>query len=825
VLEGLPLELARLAPALGRPSVGWRTKDLGDGRTIWVGRCPFRHDSGTSGDGDLSAGTDRDGRPYVRCLHGSCTEVPALDRRLKAAARPAGPPPAGLRPLEPTPIAAALLRDLEDRRVAYHEAPTGAGKSHAEALAAACRYRDGLATALAVPTRRLAGEMLERLRDLVPDAFEAGAVAAICGRNLPPPDADADDEAGADEEPDDAGAYPIHPRTRIVVTSHAQLGRRGFSKFLRAIWTGLAAGDDEEGPRPAFALIIDEAPELVRACRWEIPLAHRVRHKDHPDGSGGRLVPLKDCPKSNRSGNCADCVRRLQCGELRFNPFAIRELGPPRGIDLDGDGHELRRPQKPLVVTAEDLALGGARRVGHTTFAAEVLAWRGRPIDANTRRTAPLYLFRGEGEGRQPPETPHEILGHLLEHAFRPVVTWERPVDEGGRDVDPELLKFRIEHPSRHAAWDEGITFPLATCNVPRLRFADLAGLEQMRRFAREQEVGIVFAGATPTTDDAAVLREVWPGLEGRRHAYPERKIRQAAVVFLDDHRGIGTLIDPRKRLVTRPLETLGALPALGLVFCSTRRVARALYDAVKVDHRSVRLAEENDEVLCLKGTLHQPADEPEDLRCYITYSRGVLGLGANVAGIRFLVVDANAFRAIASFTPGAITPEEFERARAEERLALILQNLGRALRGEAGKTVVLFVLNADRHLAAAVRASPALLEGSELAPAFAAGKGLPQLVDQARRWLEAGGGDWPEADPGRKDPKPKGRPRGSGARTKASIVEAAAAAVRAGVTWRDFARKEHVHRRLSPEEVATLRATFGAAPPPDDAGEDPVEL
>jgi hypothetical protein len=93
-LEGLPATLAELEPELGRLSVGWRRKDAADGGEIWVGRCPFPHDSGRSEDGDLDAGYHDDG-PYVRCLHGSCSRIQETNRMLKerhAKEHPAQPP-------------------------------------------------------------------------------------------------------------------------------------------------------------------------------------------------------------------------------------------------------------------------------------------------------------------------------------------------------------------------------------------------------------------------------------------------------------------------------------------------------------------------------------------------------------------------------------------------------------------------------------------------------------------------------------------------------------------------------------------------------------
>jgi P4 family phage/plasmid primase-like protien len=81
-LEGLPAELAAIDPRLADPAIGWRRKDLSDDREIWIGRCPFPHDSGRSEDADLSAGFHDDG-PYLWCLHGSCAETQEVNRLLK----------------------------------------------------------------------------------------------------------------------------------------------------------------------------------------------------------------------------------------------------------------------------------------------------------------------------------------------------------------------------------------------------------------------------------------------------------------------------------------------------------------------------------------------------------------------------------------------------------------------------------------------------------------------------------------------------------------------------------------------------------------------
>src|SRR5262249_759329 len=147
------------------------------------------------------------------------------------------------------------------------------------------------------------------------------------------------------------------------------------------------------------------------------------------------------------------------------------------------------------------------------------------PIENTTRRTASMFLWSTQSKGQHPAETSADVLSHLLEFAFRPVVVWEHPVDAAGGRVSSGTLALRIAMGDK--TWDEGILFPYQTCEVPRLLMADLAGLEQMRRFAQDYGVGIVFAGATMLSDDLHVLSEVWPNYVHRQHPYPPRKIKQ----------------------------------------------------------------------------------------------------------------------------------------------------------------------------------------------------------------------------------------------------------------------------------------------------------
>src|SRR5262249_59058765 len=118
---------------------------------------------------------------------------------------------------------------------------------------------------------------------------------------------------------------------------------------------------------------------------------------------------------------------------------------------------------------------------------------------------------------------------------------------------------------------------------------------------------------------------------------------------------------------------------------------------------------------------------------------------------------------------------------------------------------VVLIVLNADEDLVNVLRTAPAIVEGSELPPVFASGKDLDVLIDQADRWLAAGGGEWPAPDATLAKPPRRGRPK----RTKESVLQAAEAAIGSGIGWSDFRRTEHPQRVLNQTELEELKSRF----------------
>jgi hypothetical protein len=780
--QELVRELTDLDPALNPAAVAFSIKVIGGGYTILVGRCPFDHDSGTSTSSDLSAGFNQYAEPFLHCKHATCARAREINRQIKERfrLRQDTRPEAGSSTIELTPLARAMAASLERGRVSYHEAPVGAGKSYGVGQIAAYRYQLGLRTVVAVFSQAHADEVMEEIRKHAPEALERGAVCKAIGGHPGGEDRAEGDHTGFH--------YPIVAVTRIIITSHQQLGRRGFSPFLRGIWPLL--GPDEEAGRPAYAILIDEASRFLAQLRIEIALDHRATWRANPQG--GMIVPLNDCPKTARSGNCANCRLRGSGMELAFNHFGIREQRFPEIIKLEpGTGQELARPQLVLDVPAASFQWDAEVRIGDTLVAARVNGYGDQPLDPKRRLTATMYWWRGE---ETPHETPDVSLMHMLSYAFRPVMTWEYPYDHQGNPIDPQALAERREADDKD--WARGVTFPLRTCQVPRLHFIDLMPLEQLRRFSAQNNAPILFTGAAPLPDDPDILREVFSEIEEVVHPYPNRRIKQVLLVFPEGRHGWGSLIGPDGKLITSSLEECGPQ----LLFTPTKDRAIDLYDTVRDKQETVELVVERDRVMDSR----KPLRTDKLSKTIVSYSRGVVGIGSNrMLGLRCLVVDAAAFRHIASFTPEEISPEAFARLRAEERTALIIQNLGRGLRGEPGKTIALVVLNTDQELRDVIAAAPAIIQGSEEPPVTITGENLGVIIDQVKRWLDAGGGPAPEPDPS-KAAKRAGRP----ARHPKPTPEDALAAAKSGVTYREYRRERHLDR-LPPEKQREIKAVF----------------
>jgi hypothetical protein len=552
-----------------------------------------------------------------------------------------------------------------------------------------------------------------------------------------------------------------------------------------------------------YYIIIDEISKFIESQRRDIELHHRVAKRVALDGSHSFLVPLQKCPKKAKSGNCSNCELERYGGSPGYNQYHRRVLRPPGAIQIGKYGARLREPHDALAVhPGRDLIIEEYVQVGRTLFAARVLSYLGEPISDGSWRSQPIRYFERNRDGEHPhyEESNQEVLANLLAFAYRPVVTIERPMHVDGQVIKPSSLRKWLAEGNEH--WDQGITFPTPTCGVPSLKLTDLASLASIKEYTGNYGTGVAFLGATLAPDDRDILRMVFPDLEEVTYAYPARKISQLAIVIADDRVGLNSLVSADRDLVTRPLEELGTV----VIFGAVQRHAKSLYDNVSRNHPSAFLVTEND-----KGTmLSSHVVGTESARTLIGYSRCVLGAGVNVRDLRAMVIDCDAYRPRSSFTPGELSPEAFEAAQAEERAALIAQNLGRLPRGEQGKTAVAVLLHVDTDLAAALKGSEAIRECCDRPVVYAGGEDMQQIVDQCYRWLAAGGGAWPDPDPARARTKNLGgRPPDEEVNSFEAIAREAQEAAKNGVKFREFYRKRHLSRHLMKEQIDMLREIF----------------
>lgn len=875
--ETLMTTLKTIDAKLGE--IAWSEKQTGAGPTILVGRCPYEHESGNSSPTDLSAGIRENGEPWLKCFHGSCDrsrEVNDELRRLDFFGRitgefvpikplepakvagvvkpePVKVEPKPIEPVESAPEPVEISEKARESKIApavltaqpgftLHVAGCGSGKTHGSALAAVERAHNQLPTIVVVPTVEAAQNFETELRNHDAELLaKPGLVARLYGQDrgdneLVPTASNAEDDLEA--EPGSLGSYPITEATLIAISTHAQFTRRGFSKYIRGIYraieptkseTECETENDERFQRPAFAILIDELHSFLEACRIEIPLAHRFKTLRAHDGIGGSHMVLGACPVSSRSGSCGNCKLSTIGGEREFNSFSIPELRRHKSFRIDAAGTPLSVPANPLTISIDDFTVEPWRRVGTTLFAASVKAFRDKPIDSTTRYNTPMLTYSTDREtGLAPIETNDEIVDHLLSFAFRPVVTRETIIDRGtGEPVEPETIAAMIAAGSFKKEKRDEFEWPIDPCQVETLRAVDLIAFERLRRFSESHGVPIQGFTATATQELRDVLGEVFgKRLELIEHKSPGRKIERLAIASVDGYVTGATLtkaVEKGRRIITEPLEEFSPV----LIFAATKAHAVNLYRAVEGHHPGVRLIANRTSISTQLATrvASEFRDDGSTPKTLIHYARGPLGTGANFLGLRTLIVDCNAFRRLASFTPETIDLRSFEESQAKERAAIVAQNVGRLLRGESGKVAVLILLNAERNLVEALARDPfireSVIEPPVVSPRY---ESLSSLVSDAHRWHGQNGVEpWECTDEPYKSRESVRKASLNAERSKTRQVdrdakhEAKRDRLRnqaiddsdRGITWKAFSRKCHPKRYFDAAEIDELKRLF----------------
>jgi hypothetical protein len=848
--------VAKLAELDGRlKSVDWSPKDLADGRSILIGRCPFEHDSKTSNFGDLATGID-DGVAWLKCLHASCERSREINAELKPKLYFKG---RLIEPVVSRPSPAIVVeekREVKIREVVeaepaqfvstvapaiiaakrgaftLHSAGCGSGKTYGIATAAADRARRGLPTLVAVPTIEAAGAFINELFKVDSELAEnPKIITKLYGLNR---DQDSDEPTFDESDNAVADSYKVEDSTLIAIATHAQLTRRGFSRYIRGIYEaiGSRAVDvksvaSESGPelieRPAFSILIDELHSFLESCRFELRLAHRYKVRKAHDGRGYTRLTAVSCPEQTSSGNCQNCHFGKLAGERDFNAFSIPELLPVRSVRYNANDEPLSRPAHPVDLTLNDFAIGDWIRVDKTLFAASVESFRDMAIDTSRRFAEYTLNWRPDAEtGDAPVEDPAEIVKHILAFGFRPVITKETPVDQDGNELDPETI--RILKDSNRFRSDETF-WPLDPCQVPTLRLIDLVAFERLKRFAEYNAVDVQGFTATSTDELIDVLSEVFGnGLNRVTHEPPIRKIEKLAIAGVDGYRTArGLAMDKTTRsIITRPLEAFSQV----LIFAARKKQAVNLYQAVEGYHTGARLVMNRTAISSELSTTRIASafrdDEPP--KTIIHYARGPYATGFNWTGLRTLVVDCNAFRRISSFTPKDVTLKSFQESQAKERAAIVAQNIGRLLRGESGKVAVLILLNAEPPLIDALAKDEfiinAVVEPPIVTPRYS---GLGSLIHDSSDWLHRNGVDsWKCSESNAKAVRAaigvSNEKRTNERREKRELKRAAtrerlrieaAQAAGNGSTWKEFSRARHVDRYFDEVEIQAIRDLF----------------
>lgn len=749
-----------------------KESDINEDGKIAVCRCPHPHDSGSSSYTDMHIGFDSYNVPFALCKHSSCTQIPILSdklRRLKRTEVWLGKLP----DYHLNEMGQAFVDGLLQKKIVVHESPTGSGKSHQIRHVVTDLLRKGHSVIVFVPTIRLCDENVDALKELIPDAFAKDEIA-FCFRG----GASSDDSHKDEDDNIDNLGYPITENTRIIIATGAQFGRRKFSKYLRGFWSAVNRVD-KDGNRVCrdFHIIIDEIGAIIGTSQIDIPLHHRSRRRVHADGQGAAIMPVHECPKNVGDGHCGNCtlhgLNGVKAGvQIKIDGYSCYDPVPiGYGIELPSTVVK-EMIFRPLIVDpVKDLGWDPSKeiRVGTSTMAMRVEKFRGVPITPEVRKASSFFIYERDPDNKAHAlveEDPLTTLEHMLSFAIDPVLVREVAMlktDDEETPIPSAELKAQYEEfkqGKRVNKWDDGVSFPHSACEIPYLRFTDTYAHHYMAKYCRERNVGLLMTGATVSDRDIAIIKSVYgEDVEVVKHKYSNEKIEQVAIVGITGPRQAYSSImvedeERRKTLIYQRLEKHGR----GVVFVPRKYQAEYVFKQCSPYQRSLCGVFENNQKQWDISTIEKPAWTPN--HTILTYSRGALGLGVNVKGTVFLHVDANAYRAIGSFNPATISPEEYTKHQEDERISVLLQNIGRALRGEKGKRVVLFIANADEALIKALAASQAVLEGSEKPPVVVTGEDHQKLIEEADGWL--GTGKWvPSAKPEKKRGS-GGRPTGS---------------------------------------------------------------
>lgn len=789
-------------------------------------RCPGgreSHDSRKSEHRESELFLDaRDGGPVFKCHHKTCRFQAKFDQwRWKPNPEPTPPT---LRPLggyTGLKTASDTISDIGSligatKGLKLIRAAVGAGKTHGSAVASIQAARSDRKTYFVTSTKQLANEFITKVRDFAPDLHERIAFGRDeINTKLETEDVASIDEVQFKEGDSDSPSSPdsiADDKILIRVICHEALNRRQFSKYMRTNWD-LILKDAVNGGNPL--VIVDEFDGFVSNLEQRFQFAYRYRDINNPAFGQFFSVPLAECPANthvNAKGyeSCEGCNRFDTSGSLITNISYRTVAHKPPVFEMRAIADEgvQQRPDGVIVkLDIDDFTLGEEIIVEGRVRLRPVLEFKGKPIDAATRKALPRLAYRGDfiEAQKEGVSSIADIWSHLFGSLVCPTIKSHHPLSKETGQILSRDEVLAMNPIGRSNIVD----YPIRTCETPYISGIDGTPLEMIRELA-DKGADIVLMSATLSETTLDVTRQTIGDLPVVEVETKNKPIAALTVVCVHNNDDIPIrLVDVRPRWL-RKLQANEEHDALGkflFFFPSLKTMNSAVNNHWTRDATGLNFAVAKGSGQDFGGWRGTTAHE--EVVGTVGTQRQPIGRGYDGTEITMIVMDTRSNRLAADIITrlpkeGEEIQEIITRACAEERRVTCGQNVGRNLRGPEDKRAVTVLLNTSeaeaREIMATVQAEKRAKEIN-----YVTYYGVCESIfSDAEDWL-AGAYEWAKTEKydSLNIPKVKAR-RIDRTNTKSkrdesvvvSLLTLAEEAKAKGVKWREFSHKHNLTRK-----------------------------
>lgn len=694
---------------------------------------------------------------------------------------------------------------------------TGTGKSWQAVTRAIERHEQDLFTLLVAPDK----EGIEQMRKyLLKQWIDAGRVPAeLCMEILVSARLPSDTE---DDGSDATGASggEIKTSTRIVITHHHFASRKPLTRFLYSALTWVREHLAE--------VILDEADLYIERQNHHLQLDNRYMLIG---GAKGQWTRVNHCPSAKGQFRCKTC--HLRSGGRVTNLGTHMAYRAAATIVPSQFSQPL---DEEFTITSENLSIEQTINLPTLNLRLSSLAQTPKYLtqrDFSQQRKPPK-------PGEEQPTPQQEMLGYLrdlIDCSYQPTLAEPKLVDADMQivEADPHVTASAdaadadaAATPVFDSAHSASYHFPWFVCNARFLLLYDRAAVFFLMRHASR----LILMSATIDEQHMAFLRSCANGRSITEVRIATTNYQPLDQVVLIGHQGRIAWMDPLGERAAAAIgcnysdvgvsnrttiERLGnALAAAGrppLMFMPTKEDALAVFARMKEKGWTFYIEGEYRMHIGQAVAESQTTDGSLGL---LSYSRSALGTGMNLPQYMVAVVDGTVRRPHYVFNPALKTEDAYLEAQEMDRVHIMVQNVGRILRGTGVKFVFVVGISPGQ-LAKLAK------EVERLAQAPTASWFTPDDTVTAMATLVASVKAGQLVVPDVPKPEPKTRNRQSrkqraAADATSDPVERLQAAIakvqeraKDGATWRGAARAANV-ARLPKAEQDQVRAAFEAA-------------